>query len=45
MVMLVLDQCLQNKLFETVKMNDKINMLLQFYTGILLSEKRINNLI
>jgi len=41
-VNLILDQCLQNKAFEIYY---KINVLLQFYSDVSLSEKLINNLI
>jgi len=44
-VNLVLDQCLHNKAFEMVCVYCKINVLLQFYSDVSLSEKRINNLI
>jgi len=44
-VNLILDQCLQNKEFETVLIYCKLNVLLQFYSDLSLSEKRINNLI
>ena len=44
-VNLILDQCLQNKEFEKVLIYCKLNVLLQFYSDLSLSEKRINNLI
>jgi len=44
-VNLILDQCLQNKAFETVAIYCKINVILQFYSDVSMSEKRINNLI
>jgi len=44
-VNLILDQCLQNKASETVLFLCVINVQLQFYSDVSLSEKRINNLI
>jgi len=44
-VNLILDQCLQNKAFETVEIYRKINVIFQFYSDVSMSEKRINNLI
>jgi len=44
-VKLILDQCLQNKAFETGYIYCKINVLLQCYSDVSSSEKRINNLI
>jgi len=44
-VKLILDQGLQNKAFETVYMYCKIHVLLQCYSGVSSSEKRIINLI
>jgi len=44
-VKLILDQCLQNKEFETVYIYFKINVLLQYYSDVSSSEKRINSLI
>jgi len=44
-VNLILDQCLQNKAFETVEIYCKINVILQFYSDVSMSKKRINNLI
>jgi len=44
-VNLSLDQYLQNKAFETVLIYCKMNVLLQFYSDVPLSEKRIDNLI
>jgi len=44
-VKLILDQCLQNKAFATVYIYCKINMLLQCYSDVTSSAKRINNII
>ena len=44
-VKLILDQCLQNKAFATVYIYCKINVLLQCYSDVSSSEKRINNLV
>jgi len=44
-VNLILDRCLQNKAFETVYIYCKRNVLLQCYSDVSSSEKRINNLV
>ena len=44
-VILILDQCLQKTIIGTVTIYGNINMLLQFYTDIFLSENYFNNLV
>ena len=43
-VKLILEQCLQNKAFATVYIFCKINVLLQCYSDVCSSEKRMNNI-